>query len=744
MWLRTSQQLLLGIIFLTLILHLPEGKATEPEKTRPKIGIALSGGGARGMTHVGVLEALEQLRVPIDYIAGTSMGSVVGGLYASGITIDELHHAAVGGIDWQGILSTKEDLESLSYREKQNRRRFLFNLEIGIVKKSITVPSGWIGGHSLFLALKRFTNNILTEDFAKLPIPFKAVATDLKTAEPYLLDHGDLALALRASMAVPFVFAPVEIDGHLLVDGGILENLPVNIVKEMGADIVIAVNVSAPLSNIESGSSFLKVSRQAIDAALIQNTRQALKHADIIITPEIDDYSSTDFSHGEELIRKGREAIENKAILFKNLSITPEEYANYRNQLQARVPPKITQVTPQFVNFNGHSRTSTEILQQTVGNLLQQELSVETIELATKRLMSLNDFEHVTYDIINNKQGQPGVEFNVREKPWGPDYFRFGVNAVTSFDGKADVNLLVRHEKLNINRFGAEWVNEIEFGTGLSILTEFYQPIGYSRRYFLAPYAYFERQFVDVFRDQTAIAEYEVKRLQFGLNIGMNFSNLAVLRLGLRSSSEEAEVRVGEPNLATGNFQENALTFEFGYDDLDDKVFATRGMRLNLVGEIHDKAFKSDSHYQKLEFYTRQHAKISDNITLVSEINLGTFFQSVPPEYESFTVNTIGGLGGLGEFTRGNIGGRQAVSINLGGLFNPIELLRFGKSDMRLLAMLHAGNAWDKYKEIDLGELRFGGLGALVWDSQFGTVLLGMGYTNDGNLRYSLSLGNFF
>jgi NTE family protein len=712
--------------------------------SRPKIGLALSGGGARGMAHVGVLKALEKLRVPIDYIAGTSMGSIVGGLYASGVTVEELHRAAIEGINWQGILSTSEDLETLSYREKQNRRRFLLNLEMGIGRGQITVPSGWIGGHTLFLELKRFTNGIQTDDFSQLPIPFKAVATDLKTAKPYLIEKGDLALALRASMAVPFIFSPVEMDGHVLVDGGILENLPVNAVKEMGAEIIIAINVSAPLSEIESGSSFFQISRQSIDAALIQNTRQALEHADIVITPELEGHSSTNFTDGEKLITQGYEAVKKKKILFQNLSLSPEAYAQYRARIQARIPERTHTLKPDFVKFDGYQRTNPKILTKTVGNLVKQQVSIEEIERVTKRLMSFNDFEHVTYDIESNELGETGLIFNIREKAWGPDYFRFGINAATTLEGKANVNVLVRHEKLNINSLGAEWINELEFGTGFTFLTEFYQPLDYSRDYFIAPYAQFQRQFNDVFREQTAIAEYDIKRLQFGINVGKNFSNIAVLRMGLRSSTEEARVRVGDPTLPTGNFQENAFTLEFGYDSLDDRVFATRGIRISLAAQIHSNLFGSDSQYQKMELYTRQHAKFTPNFTFVSEINLGTFFQSTPPEYESFSINRIGGLGGLGGFTQGDIGGRQTLLMSVGGLFNPQALMQFGESKVRLLAMLHAGNAWNDYQDINFSELHYGSLGALVWDTQFGTIQLGAGYTNEGSLRYSLSLGNFF
>jgi NTE family protein len=406
--------------------------ATETSTTRPKIGIALSGGGARGIAHIGVLEALEELNVPIDYIAGTSMGSIVGGLYASGLSTQDLRRA-LAEIDWDRIFHFKVDRDNLSYREKQNQRRF-FQIEIGLDKNyALTAPSGFVGGQDLFLALKRLTRNINTDDFSKLPIEFKAVAVDVNTAEVYWLEKGDLALALRASMAVPFAFAPVEIDGRLLVDGGILNNLPVDVVKAMGADIVIAVNISTPLTEIKSSSSFLTVASQSLDAALIQNTRRALKQADIIITPDLKDYGFTDFKKGTEMIAKGYQAVTQKAYLFTKLKINPNQYAIERASLTAKAPKAPDTIIPTFIRFIGNQRTSTGVLQGKLNDLIGLQLTLEDIEKETTRLMSLNDFEQITYHIEQNQQGQTGLVFHVREKSWGPNYFRLGLNIRTTF-----------------------------------------------------------------------------------------------------------------------------------------------------------------------------------------------------------------------------------------------------------------------------------------------------------------------
>ena len=734
------------LLFLSLVISgFPiDTSAEDTLNSRPKIGVALSGGGARGIAHLGALQALAELRVPIDYIAGTSMGSIVGGLYASGLSVEELHRA-VEEINWEKVFNLKIDRKQLSYREKQNQRRF-FQIEIGLNNNNIpTVPPGVVGGQNLFLELKRLTRGIDTDDFDKLPIPFKAVAVDVNTAETYWLEKGDLALALRASMAVPLAFAPVEIDGRLLVDGGVLNNLPVDVVTAMGADIVIAINISAPLNEIQSSASFLAVASQSLDVALIQNTRRALENADIVITPDLQGYGFTDFSQGTEMIKKGYEAVIEKSALFAGIQISPTAYAHYRQQLANKTPKVPEYYIPDTIKFTGHQRTNTATLQGQLNELKGKELSIGDIEQEIKQLMSLNDFEQITYNIVKEKSGQTGLIFNVREKSWGPSYFRLGLNARTRFDDKAEFTALLRHEKLNINRFGAEWITELSFGSGYGLFTEFYQPLDYRRRFFIAPYTQFRRFFTDVFEQQHGIAEYDLENWHLGTDFGINFGNRAELRTGFLHNYLKAQLRIGESEqLPTGRIQENLLTFQFGYDSLDDRAFPRRGTRIDIEGEVYDKSISSNSDFQKMAFSIRQVVPLTRWLTLMADADFFTFFRSTPPSYENFS---LGGINYLAGYPESDIGGKQALFLQLAGILNSTgwaDMPSISSTDFRLVGFLHAGNAWDNYEDISLKDLLVGGLGAVVWDTQFGSLLLGTGYTKGGSLNYYLSLGNLF
>lgn len=709
---------------------------------RAQIGVAFSGGGARGIAHIGVIKAFEELKIPIDYIAGTSMGSIIGGLYASGLSTQALERAVVHEINWNLALNLTDDRDMLSYRERQNQRRF-FQLELGWDKKGITASSGFIGEQELFMVLKRLTRNIVIDDFSKLPIPFKTVATDLNTAKPYLLEKGELALALRASMAVPFAFAPVQIDGRVLVDGGLVSNIPVEIVKQMGADIVIAVDITTPLELVNANSSFLTVAKQSMNVSLIQNALVALAKADIVLQPAIKEFSVADFHRASELVTKGYQAVMEKKALFSKLALNNNEYTQYRAAMRAKTPPTYEKITPHFLQFTGNQRTSAITLQRKLKYLLGQQLTFKEIKQAAKQLMSLKDFKKVTYQVIQNSQGETGLLFQLHEKPWGPHYFRLGLNLATSFDDKTDFLMLLRHERLNVNRLSAEWINEIEFGTGFSLYSEFYQPLDYQNHYFLAPYARLERRFVDIFAQQRGVAEYDLESFQIGLNIGINFGKTAELRTGIVYDDTNTALRIGEPSAALqdNHTQQTLFTLNFGYDTLDARSFARQGLKIDIDGNLYDTHLGSDNSYQKARFYTRHHFPLFNQITWISELTFATLFDSHPPEYEDFS---LGGFEQLAGFSEGEIGGNHTLLLRTGALLNSSWLPKIGSLNSRLITLFHAGNAWDHYGDMRLQDLHYGGSASMAWETQFGTILMGAGYTQEGSFRYNLSLGHFF
>lgn len=728
----------------------------------PQIGLTLSGGGARGLTHIGVLQALEELRIPIAFVSGTSMGGVIGGLYASGLTTQELKEAAMGGIDWKKVFSTVPPREELSLRDKQQLTRFIPGLEVGLSSEQI-ISSGFLGGQELFLTLHRYTRGIELSDFNQLPIPFKCVATDINKAEPVILEKGNLAMALRATMSVPFAFSPIEIDQHLLVDGGILNNLPVDVVRNMGANLVIAINISSPLGKADQSSSFVTVALQSVDTALVQNTIksvQSLKHPDVLIEPKIDEFTSADFEKAEILIQRGYQAVMNKAALFSGLSISPEKYQQYQQNIKNKIPEeaKLKSLKPAFIAFQGNKRTDEKILAARIENLKDKTLNTSDLEESARRLTRLDDIGQVTYQITQNDAGEQGVLFHVDEKSWGPHYLRLGINATTGFDRRADFNVLVRHSYLNATPNGGEWINEIKLGNEYYYFTEFYQPLDSKGKFFVAPYFKLQRRFIDIYEGTSKIAKasYLVQGYRGGLDLGMNISNHTEMRLGIRYVSDTARVQAGESDLyPKAGIHEPAITFNYLYDSLNARLFATKGSKIKLQGELHDKGFGADRRYSLFSLdaahyftpdisFDSEHPYVlkKPQLTLEGRIFLTSSFGTNPPPHDYFS---LGGTAFLAGYPQYSVMGSEAVFGQLSAFLNPdfIAPLR-NFSDVRLFASLHTGRAWTKPEHIKLQNLLNGGLGGLVWDTNFGSLFFGMGYTQGGDIRYLFSLGNEF
>src|SRR6202522_2125080 len=268
----------------------PNAPAAPPAEVRPRICLVLSGGGARGMAHIGVLKILEELKVPIECIAGTSMGAIVGGLYASGMTAEQID-STMRPVDWQEAFRDAPPRLALAFRRKQDDRNFLVKLPLGLKHGKILLPKGFIQGQKLQETLRQLTLPFSNStDFDLLPTPFRAVATDLETGNAVIMDKGDLSIAMRASSSAPGVFPPVDHEGRLLVDGGVAENLPVSVARAMHADILIVSDVSYPLQPRAALDSALSITNQMLAILVRKDSdrqRASLGSRDVLIQPDL-------------------------------------------------------------------------------------------------------------------------------------------------------------------------------------------------------------------------------------------------------------------------------------------------------------------------------------------------------------------------------------------------------------------------------------------------------------------------
>jgi NTE family protein len=562
----------------------PPAAAQGPaEAKRPKVCLVLSGGGARGAAHVGVLKVLEELRVPVDCVAGTSMGSIVGGAFASGITVDEMVHT-LGEMSSERLFKEKPPRQERSIRRKADDFTILFTPDLGVRDGALQLPKGIVSGVQLETVLRSLAKAQGFRDFDQLPIPFRAVATDLVNGTPVVFSRGELANVMRASMSVPGLIDPVEIDDKLLVDGGLTDNLPVNVARAMGADIVIAVNLGTPLMKREELNSIFGVTGQMINILTEQNVRASLaslKPTDILILPELGEFSAGDFDHLLATIPIGEAAARKVADRLSELSVPPEEYAALRKRQLAVAPPDLSPVDE--IRFPGLTRVNPAVLEAEMDTRPGQPIDQRTLDRDLQRIYGTDDFEHVNYRIIE-ETGKRILSVDAIEKSWGPNYLRFGLGLSSDFTGDAYFNLLTSYRRTWINSLGAEWRTDLQVGRTSRVLTEFYQPLEARRYFFVAPYAEAERRQFPIFNDDQRLAIFDVRYGRIGLDVGSQFTRYGELRLGVLRGEVRASVDTGPSSLEPdpNKVDQAAIRGRLFFDQLDNANFPRTGYATTL------------------------------------------------------------------------------------------------------------------------------------------------------------------
>ncbi len=577
----------------------PEAK-TAPEPKRPKICLVLSGGGARGAAHVGVLKVLDELRVPIHCIAGTSMGSIVGGAFATGITVPEMEKI-IGTMTTDLLFKEKPPRQERSIRRKADDYTILFTPDIGVRDGEFLLPEGLVSGVQLETVLRRLARVEGYQKFDDLPIPFRAVATDLVTGKPVVFSEGDVARVMRASMSVPGAVAPVEIEGRMLVDGGLVDNLPVNVARAMGADIVIAVNLGTPLMTRDQLTSIFGVVGQMIGILTEQNVQASLaslKPTDILILPELGDYSSADFDHMPTTIPIGEAAARKVADRLAAFSLPPAEYAALRQRQLAVAPPDLRPVDE--IVFPGLRRVNPAVLAAEMETKPHQPIDQATLDRDMLRLYGTDDFQHVGYRFLETPSGSRVLAVEAIERSWGPNYVRFGLGLSSDFRGDAYWNLLGTYRMTWLNSLGAEWRSAVQVGTTSLLYTEFYQPLDVRRYFFVAPYAGIQRQLFNLYQGDDRIARYDISFGRVGFDLGSQFTRYGELRLGLYYGKVNPKLDTGPQFLDPGQEVTQAGgRARLLFDQLDNVNFPRSGYAgaLNILGS--QEALGADANYTK-------------------------------------------------------------------------------------------------------------------------------------------------
>ncbi len=737
------------IIYIQLIVALTlaplmaiASKAQTDDEKRPKIGLVLSGGGARGAAHVGVLKVLEENRIPIDMIAGTSFGAIVGGLYASGYSAEELENI-LQDIDWEATLSNDAPRRQKSFRRKQDDSGFLIKFKLGIKNWKINLPSGLINPNNLRLTLRDIVGDKSTyKDFDSLPIPFRAVATDLQTGEEVILRDGDLSFALVSSMAVPALFPPVEYKDTLLVDGGIVNNIPINIARKMGADYVIVVDVTENMLKKEELNTFASVLDQI---TMIQTHHAAneqlktLNDQDVLIRPDLGKMSMINFGETLDSIPLGSEAAMRELTRLKRFSVDSEQWQTYLKSKKHKV---VENEQVDFIRVKNDSDISNEVIMSHITAKSGDTLDRKKLNEDLTGLYGLGLFDEVNYSNVT-QNGEHGLEIIAKQRQNGEDYFRFGLALQDNFEGESGYQLAAGFTNLAINERGGELQALFKIGEEFGLASEIYQPIDYKGKYYVygdAAGIKYNRNILANNSDQI-VNQVRISTAQFETGLGRNFGNWATFRVGLQKSYSSIVGRVGFPESVKINVDGTYLTALFSADTLDAVEFPRSGLAVDVVYENSLSLFGGDGRIDSMRASMYAPYSWGKNTIGVSARAV-TSFNGSPNEVDIFS---LGGFLALTAYAPGQITG------NHGGVATLIYYRRVS-GDARNIAgtpiyiggTIEAGNAWNRSSDISLGDLKWSSSLFVGADTLLGPVYLGGGIGDGGQASAFLYVGQLF
>jgi len=708
----------------------------EPEGARPKVGLVLSGGGAKGFAHIGVLKQLEEMHIPIDCIAGTSMGAIMGGLYASGMSPREMEQIFTG-LDWWDILKDQTQRKDLAFRRKKDDQRYLGNIELGFKHGRFRLPRAMAAGQKLNNLLVTLTRDA-RRNFDDLNIPFRAVATDLSSGDRIVMGDGSLARAMRASMAIPGVFSPVEIDGMTLVDGGIADNIPVDLAREMGADIIIAVDLGAMdiASTRRSQGDIAELLAHTYQLIRRPQQEEQMRDADIAVTPDTSMFSSSDFHKARTIIGTGRRAARAVEEQLRPLSISEEEYAEWlrRHRRAADDTPVIRSIA-----ITGEKHVDERIIARQIKTRLNRPLDYELLEDDLSRIHGLGYFESAMYG-ISGEGGQRDMTIEVSEKPWGPGYVRFGLKLDADSEENSSWSVLANYTRRPLNRLGGEFLLDLQAGEKRRIMAELYQPLDFRGAFFLSPSAEYSSSMMDVYDGDRKAAEYDVEEFYGALNAGVQIGKYGQIQLGMVAGRARATVDVGDPELENIDQDAGGWTGHIVLDRRDSDVFAREGFLVVLQGFSGDEMLGHEDSYEKVSWLS-QHYMTLGRHTMFAHLELGTSLESELPLYDEFA---LGGLYSMSGYADGQLRGQYLGVGRLGYMFRISQLPPDLGRGVYIGAWGEAGNVWQDEGDIDSDSLLYGATVGLGADTFLGPLYFAYGRSEHGRDRFYFSLGNNF
>lgn len=716
----------------------------SPSAERPRVALVLSGGGARGFAHVGLLKALEDASVPVDWVVGTSMGAIVGGLYATGMDAAELEREILT-VDWEGLFSARPPRQALSQRQKEQDLDFATVVQLGFFDGEFRLPQGTLPSRSLEWLLRRYTLAARhLPDFDALPLPFRAVATDMESGQGVVLARGDLAAALRASMSVPGLFAPLAWEGRLLGDGGLVDNLPVTVARQLGADAVIAINIGTPLAPRQALDSVVGVTLQMINILTEQNVARSvaqLGRQDLLLSPPLGELTAADFGQARQLIELGHRYADTLQQSLQRFAVPPADYAAWQAQRQQRRAALQVQAQPVVaaVRLEGVPSDRLPALARSIESQPGQAIAPDRIARDLQRLAATDDVLRVDYRLEPLAPGSrdEALVFQIEDDPWAQNRFRLGLDLRTDFQGQGDFGLRISHTRHWASAQGAQWRNHLSLGATVAAGTEYYQPLGADRGRFVSVYADHELRRIELFDsagDPYALFRRRTSRLGVdgGWPLGRN-GEWGALRLGWVGARRQSlpQYLSGQPTPASLTWTDSAVRLALVTDQLDHAHFPQTGHRFKLDVQVGHSRREPEARSDFVRWdsaFTWVHTQGAH--TWNSHLEVAS---ARPVPTGAVDEYSLGGFQRLSGYRIGQVAGNHLALARL----NYYRRLPWAPGPARAWfagGSLELGNAWTDSNDIRWRGLRTGSSLYLGADTGIGPVYLSLvhaprGYT---------------
>ncbi len=735
---RITQILLLFLLFSCGVLQ-------AQENTRPSVGLVLAGGGARGIAHAGVITALEEMHIPVDAIAGTSMGALVGGLYATGMSGEELREV-IFTMDWEEAFQDSVDRGELPMRRKNDDYDYPSQVQLSFKDGGVALPLGIVQGQQVRLMIKELMKDAAdVDDFDELPTPFRAVATDIETGDAYVFSDGNIVTAMRASMSLPGLLTPVEHDGRLLVDGGLANNIPVDVARNMNIDRLIVIDIGTPLMDRDEITSLLSVADQVLGFLTRKNSLyqlETLTEKDLLIRPTLEGVGMLDFDQQAVIYQSGYDAAMSLKDELLSLSVDDEAWNQYIAQRHILTP---IDTSVRFVDVENDSRVSDEMIRRRITQPIGKPLDRDQLLQDIAKIYALGYWQLIDFEVQRREEGQ-GLLIKAKSKAWGGNKLKFGLSLITDMDGTSEFNLGASYSLKGLNALGGEAYARAQFGDTILLSGEFYQPLDLDSRFFVVPYlGWQDRQVLTLgpeFSSEDVVGQWRVRDLRGQLAVGVNLFTSSEFRLGAFRGYGEYEVDVAsDPSLIEDTFNEGGVFVSYRFDSLDNSFFPTSGVFVYANVERQDENLGASNDFDNWQFFGQaaySFGRDNGNTVLLT----GRLAQSEDAANEPQNYYQLGGLFNLSGVSQNFYSGRQMAFV-MAQYQRRLSDRSVLPIDMPVYAGLsiEGGQLWSEHSDIDYSDIITSGSIYLAIDSPLGPIYFAYGRTNESQDAIYLSLG---